>query len=692
MEGLLHQASEFVHDAAALSRCLEVDRQRELRLEALAATLDQFRRGMLSIDELVRRVGAAVREQVPGRGIWLWGFKNEEERAFAERLGQAAARVPEVDLNGVLRKLLEEAETLSDETRVHSLLAFADFVADLDSRGQEGDPRLGVGPSANFLSFCWHVLTDAHEPVFLFETNKAIKAVSEASGDPELGGRSLEGRFRAFYAVARRLEPILEHVPIPMRAGWAVEHALEWLLETIGALPQSAPSDDPGVSALWKPRPRAELRDRPPSGRHPEAPAEKRPSDPTAAAPQADKRPVRIEPPRRASDERPIEKPFEKPAERPLEKPLEKPAEVREMRAARPTPSLRPPKEETPAEPVRVVETPRPVEAPHVAATAMADPKAVTRREKRSSPESGELLTAALGELIGEIATAEAEPEDSPEEEAREETWRSDRLSRDLGFSNELVADVLDAIATRGRVLLVGVPATGKTYLARRLAIHIAGRDERTVFLRMHPSVSYDDLVESRRSDGTFERGVVRELCERAKKERDARFALVIDDADRADMGRVLGELAGALVERGVPVQLSRSRDQVAIPKNLHVIATARTAPNELLGRFPCVEVPPDAEALRRFLARTSSALEWVADVLRETNARLARDRGAQARIGQGFLMDPALDLRRLEGIWRREVLPFVRVLGLDPKDFELNMLKDLRGLPHAPSRSGGPT
>src|SRR5262249_5274172 len=164
-----------------------------------------------------------------------------------------------------------------------------------------------------------------------------------------------------------------------------------------------------------------------------------------------------------------------------------------------------------------------------------------------------------------------------------------------------------------------------------------------------HPSVSYDDLVETRRPDGTFERGVVRELCERAKKERDARFALVIDDADRADMVRVLGELAGALVERGVPVQLARSRDQVAIPKNLNVIATARTAPNELLGRFPCVEVPPDAEALRRFLARTSSALEWVADVLRETNARLARDRGPQARIGQGFLMDPALDLRRLE-------------------------------------------
>jgi 5-methylcytosine-specific restriction protein B len=192
----------------------------------------------------------------------------------------------------------------------------------------------------------------------------------------------------------------------------------------------------------------------------------------------------------------------------------------------------------------------------------------------------------------------------------------------------------------------------------------------------MHPSLGYDDLVEYRKPDGTTERGVVRELCERARKERDNRFALVLDDADRADVARALGELAGALVERGVPVQLARSRDSVAIPKNLFVIATARTAPHELLGRFPSVELEPDADALRRFLARTNSALEWVADVLREANQRLGRDRGPQARIGQGLLMDAELDLRRLEGIWRREVLPFVRALGLDTKDFELGVLK----------------
>ncbi|MEZ0227119.1 MAG: hypothetical protein ACAI25_00720, partial [Planctomycetota bacterium] len=304
MEGLLSVASDFVHEPAAVGRSLDVDRQRELRLAGLGDTLAQYVGGVLAIDEVMRRLAAAVREQHTGRAgpVWLWGFKNEDERAFAERLAAAAARAPEVDLNGVLRSLLRDSETLTDDERVARLLAFADFVADLDTRGQEGDPRLGVGPSANFLTFCWHLLAQAREPVFLFETNKAIKAVSEASGDPELRARDLEGRFRAFYLVARKLAPGLASAPVPMRAGWAFEHALEWTLEKIAAVPQAAgTTDDPATSGLWKPRPRAELRERPPSGRLPVQSG--------AGGKPATRSNITISPPRRpSSEEKPVEK------------------------------------------------------------------------------------------------------------------------------------------------------------------------------------------------------------------------------------------------------------------------------------------------------------------------------------------------------------------------------------------------
>jgi hypothetical protein len=385
-----------------------------------------------------------------------------------------------------------------------------------------------------------------------------------------------------------------------------------------------------------------------------------------SAAPAAPAPPLHIEGPRIAD---------EPPARPKTEPTVVKPTPPPAPGAPKPEPALAPPAPALHGGPSPSSPAPPP---PALHGGAPADPKAVTAPHKRPKADtSGELLTAALGELIGEIATAESDPEERTDStQGTSDTWRSERLSRDLGVSEKLVQDALDALATRGRVLLTGVAATGKTYLARRIALHIAARDERTTFLRLHPSLGYDELVEGRRPDGSIERGIVRELCERARKERDARFAVVLDDVDKGDIVRALGELAGALLERGSLVQLGRSRDKVAFPKNLHVIATARMAPPELLGRFPCVAVEPDPEALRRFFARAHSALEWVADLLRQTNERLARERGSAARLGHGLLMDTELDVARLEGIWRREVLPVVHALGLDTAGFELTALR----------------
>ena len=237
-----------------------------------------------------------------------------------------------------------------------------------------------------------------------------------------------------------------------------------------------------------------------------------------------------------------------------------------------------------------------------------------------------------------------------------------DRIAQDLFLDPDLWHDMEDALAHRGALLLVGPPASGKTYLARHLALHVAGHDERLLVVRSHPELGYADLV-----DGPGGPGIVRAFCERAHEEPQRRFALVLDELDRGDPARALGEVLGALVERGRRVRLGRSHDLFVAPRNLNVIATARDLPHDpaLWGRFPAVEVPGDPEVLRRFLAARRPGFEWIADLYRALNQRL-RETGRAARLGHGPFMDPTLDVKRVQGIWRREVLPWLRSQGLE--------------------------
>jgi hypothetical protein len=213
-EALRELAHEFLRDSEAVARARDVADRRVQRLAPLSQALVRFRSADLAIVDLMSRLGVALRETHLPRDprpepVFLWGFKNEEERAFPERLAQAAARLPDLNLPLVLQRLLKDTEAATDDERVNRLVAFADFVADLDSRGAESGPRLGVGPATNFLTFAWHLITDGGEPVFLFDSNKAIKALSESTGDPALQSRDLESRFRVFFSVARQLGAVL---------------------------------------------------------------------------------------------------------------------------------------------------------------------------------------------------------------------------------------------------------------------------------------------------------------------------------------------------------------------------------------------------------------------------------------------------------------------------------------------------
>tara|TARA_R110002072_G_scaffold126086_1_gene262830 strand:- start:283 stop:648 length:366 start_codon:yes stop_codon:yes gene_type:complete len=116
------------------------------------------------------------------------------------------------------------------------------------------------------------------------------------------------------------------------------------------------------------------------------------------------------------------------------------------------------------------------------------------------------------------------------------------------------------------------------------------------------------------------------------------------------------------------------------VPRNLLVVATARDLPPDpaLAGRFPVVGHPGDAKVLRRFLAHRCPGMEWVADLLAALNARLAEH---SLELGHGPFMIPDLDANRCEGIWRREVLPWVRSQGVDERGLSFKELRPRGGV-----------
>ena len=276
----------------------------------------------------------------------------------------------------------------------------------------------------------------------------------------------------------------------------------------------------------------------------------------------------------------------------------------------------------------------------------------------------------------------------------------ADELHIPVFFLEEIEALLDD----KKQVIFQGPPGTGKTYVAQKLARHLAGSDERVTLVQLHPSYAYEDFVQGFRptlKDGQpgFELrdGPLLRAANLARQAPDEKHFLVIDEINRGNLAKVLGELYFLLEYRDKEIRLQYSDEPFSLPSNLYFIGTMNTADRSialvdlaLRRRFYFVEFHPDDEpvkgVLRRWIGENAPGMEWVADVVERANVLLQEDR--HAAIGPSYFMKDGLDETAVERIWKHSVLSYIeeRLFGDDDRIREFD-LSALRG----PEGSGGP-
>ncbi len=291
--------------------------------------------------------------------------------------------------------------------------------------------------------------------------------------------------------------------------------------------------------------------------------------------------------------------------------------------------------------------------------------------------------------------------------ELRDDTYSFEKLDKEVFLKKEECEKIYSILKEKKNIILEGAPGVGKTYIAKKLCYAIMEKkeEERLLCIQFHQSYSYEDFVlgyrPTKKGGFKLKSGPFLEFCEKARNDKQKDYFLIIDEINRGNISKILGELL-VLIENdkrdthSVDLAYQGKDNQYknfTIPRNLYIIGLMNTADRSLAlmdfalrRRFAFYRINPlfDEEKFKTY-AQNIPYLNEVISSIKNLNDKIKDDES----LGEGFMIGHSYfsnfkeneskeEIKnKLELILEYEIQPMLKEYWYDEKD----KLKDYTNL-----------